>query len=418
MIGRLRRTEAEPSRLGVLLALALGACAIAEDTSEEVATDAASASGAVTGGPPAGVAPPLFEGPHGTFAKPTGTAESRARSGSCGPSLSHRRRIDARTSDALERCEDLKTGLAKLSKSCGVGERRAKDVARFAASVPPLDDATVERVRAIFAQGKKLGRDPRVFGLVGDSITVSSDFLGAFASKSERRVVTTPWVDEQLRTKSGGSVIEYFRSGVAEKESGVTRDPFDCYRAAKVGARASWACEMEETGASPIEQLVTRVNPAYAIVTFGANDAAFRLSSPERVAEEFEKNLLAAVTSLEARGVVVIVSNEMRHGDQPGVKACPKDAPNNDWSTAVATNATSARAAEVACREHLPFIDLRHALDAATNYGLGPDGVHLTTFQRGAGVLDEEGLDCGNNIRNLVTLVALRRVVDATATAE
>jgi hypothetical protein len=40
-------------------------------------------------------------------------------------------------------------------------------------------------------------------------------------------------------------------------------------------------------------------------------------------------------------------------------------------------------------------------------------GVHLTSFKRGAGVLDEAGLDCGNNVRNLVSLLALKRVVEA-----
>jgi hypothetical protein len=286
---------------------------------------------------------------------------------------------------------------------------------RFAASVPALDDPTKARIRTVFAKGKELGRNPRVFGLVGDSITVSTDFLGSFAKGSPRKVALSDWVKKQLTLEtSSETVIEYFQGGLAERASGVERDPFDCFRAAKVGARASYACAHDEADASPIEQLVKRINPAFAIVTFGANDAAFRAAPPEEVANQFEKNLLAAIEALESRGVVAIVSNEMRHGDQPGVKACPDDAPMNDWRVAVGQNATSARAAEIACRDHLPFIDLRHALDAATNFGLWKDNVHLSTFQRGAGILDEQGLDCGNNIRNLVTLIALRRVVDAT----
>lgn len=404
--------------LGVSL-LASTSCGIADDelAAASAVEPAPSAPVSSADRPPDNVAPPLFfEGPHGTFPKAgTSTEGEEDGGGVCAPSLSHRRPIDARTSAALDRCEDLRTGLAKASKSCGLGERRVKDLARFIQAVPPLDEPTTKRIQRVFERGRALGRDARVFGLVGDSITVSSDFLGAFGSRSDRRVVTTPWVDDQIRLASGETVIEYFRRGVAERPLGVAQDPFTCFRAAKVGARASWACELEDAAVSPIEQLVERLNPAYAVVTFGANDAAYRVAPPEAVADEFDKHLASAIEALESRGVVVILSNEMRHGDQPGVKACPKDAPMNDWRVAVATNATSARAAEVACREHLPFIDLRHALDRATNFGLGPDGVHLTTFQRGAGVLDEEGLDCGNNIRNLVTLIALKRVVDATA---
>lgn len=376
------------------------------------AASSSSSAGAATA-PPIGVAPPIRSGPR-PQASASGSAPHPTEPRCAAPSLEHRKPIDARDAAAIDRCEDLRTGLAKQSKDCGVGEREAKDLQRFLAAVPPLDTPTVERIRQVFMRGKELGRNARVFGMVGDSITVSPDFLGSFAKKTERRVLLSEWVVEQLTMRSGPTIVDYFREGVAELRDGVPRDSFSAYRAAKVGARATWPLQNEEANASPIEQLTTRINPAFAVVTFGANDAAYKIAPPEQVAADFERHTLALVRALESRGVVVILSNEMRHGDQPGVKACPKDAEMNDWRVAVGTNATSARAAEIACREHLPLIDLRHALDAATNYGLGPDGVHLTTFQRGAGVLDEHGLDCGNNIRNLVTLIALRQVVEAT----
>lgn len=392
--------------------VACGGCAVGDAGGEGAAATAATASTTVELGPPPNVAPPLPTGrlPQRT----TATASAVDKSAVCAPSLSHRGRFDARTSDALDRCEKLNKAVAHVVKSCGLGERNAKDMARFAASVPAIEGPVRDRVQRVFKRGRELGRNPRAFGLVGDSITVSTDFLSAFGKNSVRKVEMSDWVKDQISLSTGETVVDWFRGGVAETSAGVEHDPFTCYRAAKVGARASWACEIEESR-TPIAELVARVNPAYAVLTFGANDAAYRAASPESVADEFEKNLTNGVRLLEEAGVVVIVSNEMRHGDQPGVKACPKDAPQNDWHVAVNTNATSARAAELACREGLPFIDLRHALDAATNFGLGKDGVHLTTFQRGAGILDEQGLDCGNNIRNLVTLIALARVVDATS---
>jgi len=326
-------------------------------------------------------------------------------------SLSYRSRIDARTRDALGRCENLRTGLGKISKSCGLGERTAKDRARFIEAVPALSDATKAHVREVFRRGQALGRKPDVFGLVGDSITVSNDFLAPFSANVKRKVVLDEIARAALSFADGSTVIDVFRKPIAETKQGGDRDSFSAFRAAKGGASANWP--LEGGPQSAVAELMLKVNPSIVVVTFGANDAAAKNGSPEQLADEFERHMLQIVRYFEERGVVVILSGEMRHGDAPGVKACPGDGKPNDWAIAVATNATVARAAEIACRDHHPFIDLRHALDRATNFGLGPDAVHLSTFQEGAGVLDERGLDCGNNIRNFVTLLALKRVREA-----
>ncbi len=354
--------------------------------------------------PPSGVAPPLPTG-----ARSAASAKLEPARQACAPSLSYRSPLDARDASALERCQSLRTGQAKASLSCGLGDRRARDRRRLLESVPPLSDGARARARRVFELGKTLGRKPDVFGLVGDSITVSTDFLSTFSTRGRHSL------DEASRAAltlpDGRTVIELFQGGVGETDNGVPLDPFRAFRAAKVGASASWALEGGEQ--SPLEVLVRRLSPAFAVVTFGANDAASMNGAPEVVADKFEQSMLAIVAKLEERGVVVILSGEMRHGDAPGVKACPRDGAPNDWTIAVNTNATVARAAEIACREALPFIDLRHALDAATNHGLGPDGVHLSSFQQGSGTLDERGLDCGYNIRSFVTLLALKRVVEA-----
>ncbi|MFO0553147.1 MAG: SGNH/GDSL hydrolase family protein [Polyangiaceae bacterium] len=380
-------------------------------TSDSAAVDAVSASADAR----RTVAPPLPDA--GMPAQPN-HLPSLARAPQCRPpSLDHHSRIDARTGAALEHCEPLRTGLAKISKSCGLGERKAKDLARLILSVPELDDATRAHAREVFERGRALGRRADVFGLVGDSVTVSGDFMRPFSAARDRSVVLGEFAEKALALPDGRTVIDFFRSGRAEVLDGKELDPFRAFRAAMVGARASFATDAPHGAPTPIDDLVRRISPAYAVVTFGANDAAYRVAPPEQIADEFEKHTLAAVRALEDQGVVVILSNEMRHGDQPGVKACPSDAPQNDWRVAVGQNANSARAAEIACREHLPFIDLRHALDAATNFGLGPDAVHLSSFKEGAGVLDDRGLDCGYNIRNFVTLLALRRVVEAVDAA-
>lgn len=325
----------------------------------------------------------------------------------CAPSLLHDGPLDGRTTEVLSTCERLPR-LHKGGPRCGSDEGRVSNTQRFVEAVPTFSDEVRELLFATFETGKRLGRNARVFGLLGDSITVSYDFLRGFGGTESIVIPTFAEGPLSVGTPDGLNVIDFFRGGVAEDASGMPSNPFRAFRAAKVGARASYAFDASER---PLAELLRRTNPAYVIVTFGANDAAFRKAPPEDVAREFEGHLLAIIDALLEAGVVPIVSNEMRHGDQPGVKACPKDGEPNDWRIATATNATSARAAEVACRRNVPFVDLRHALEGAMNYGLGEDSVHLSTFKEGAAVLDQQGLDCGNNIRNYVTLIGLARVV-------
>src|SRR5690606_13221875 len=107
-------------------------------------------------------------------------------------------------------------------------------------------------------------------------------------------------------------------------------DAFTAQRAAKVGAKASWAVEYDDVDASPIGKMVRAVNPAVAVVLFGGNDAAYRMAPPEEVADAFERDLLQVVAALERRGVVPILSTVARHLDQPGVPNCADgDAPSD-----------------------------------------------------------------------------------------
>ncbi len=357
---------------------------------------------------------PTFAPPLPSQARSSASASATVRSEqTCGPSLRHEGPLDPRHEAALQHCVRLPR-IRKSSPACGSDAGKRFNAQRFIDAVPELSQATVALVRETFKRGQSKGRRPRVFGVLGDSISVSFDFLRGFesgrqASNNPRGYVLSSEVAKELGV-GGTTVIDYFAGEVAERESGIGRSSFSAFRAAKVGARASYAFDAEER---PLEQLLSRLNPAFVLVTFGANDAAFRRAPPEALADEFGGHLEAIIDRLLAEGVVPVISNEMRHGDQPGVKACPSDGEPNDWRIAVATNATTARAAEIACRRNLPFIDLRHALDGATGYGLGPDSVHLSTFKQGADVLDPSGLDCGNNIRNYVTLLGLARVLRA-----
>jgi hypothetical protein len=374
---------------------AVGAC---EEPGQPASSAAAPLPSPATATAVPSFAPELPTGRRPTAASSTPTSPPKRV---CAPSLLHEGPLDPRDADAGRRCQRLPRA-RRGTPPCGSDAGRRVDERRFVDAVPELTPDVLAKVRATFDRGRDLGRNPRAFGLVGDSITVSHDFL-----REAPRIEAAGFVREALSVRDG-TVVDFFRD--VSVEAGRDVDSFQAFRAAKVGARAAWALDPEER---PLAELLRRVNPAYVVVAFGANDAAYRRAPPEEIADEFERHVRAIVETLLREGVIPILSNEMRHGDQPGVKACPADGHPNDWEIAVATNATSARMAEVACQLEVPLVDLRHALDGAFNFGLGGDSVHLSTFGRGSFVLDHQGLDCGNNVRNYVTLLGLARVVRA-----
>ncbi|MGH7296009.1 MAG: GDSL-type esterase/lipase family protein, partial [Polyangiaceae bacterium] len=259
----------------------------------------------------------------------------------------------------------------------------------------PLDPATVSHVRALARLGRTLGRHPDAFGLVGDSMTVDANFLRPFAPGGRTLVprALVPQLPLALFTRS-----------------------YDAPRAAKIGMRAPWALTPRGARKNPVEEMVATESPAYAVVLYGANDALWRTDSIELLRRGFDAALAAVVDALEADGVVPILTTVPKHMRERGWPDCPAQ-PNAGANERFAVQATvlSADVADLACRRHLPLVDLRWSLDPLLDHGIGPDGVHPSVDPRGGGVLDSPGLQCGYNVRNLVTLKELGRVAEAAA---
>jgi lysophospholipase L1-like esterase len=326
------------------------------------------------------------------------------------PSLDAEGPLDRRDEAALENCQSPATGPGKAAKLCGQRERDPRvDLEALEEAVLPFDRATREHLREIAKRGRELGRKPRVFGLVGDSMTVSGAFMRPLTDPKQTRL--SPQIEATLWSDvAKGSIIEWYRGEEVERFSGRFRDSFTATRAAKVGARTLWAAE---GGAmSPIGNMVKRLSPAVAIVLFGGNDAAYRIGPLDQLADRFEADLGRVIDQLEEAGVIPVLNTIARHGDSPGYRNCGSERQMSDWRMAVQTNVLSARAAEMACKRHLPLLDVRHAMDSAVNMGVGNDGVHPSYFARGPGVMDAQGLRCGYNVRNYVTMRMLAQVVD------
>jgi hypothetical protein len=266
----------------------------------------------------------------------------------------------------------------------------------------------------VFRLGRFKGRRADAFGLVGDSMTLDGNFMRPFAAAHP---LPAP-IAEALAISSApagiGNVVDLFRAARVDDLT-MSADSFLAPRAAKVGARVTWP--LAPHGAkqeSPLDEMVDAVSPAYAVVLYGANDALWRTDSLPRLESDFGAALVAVVDALEARGIVPILTTIPKHMREAGWPDCPSsESSGANERFAAQAAALSADVAALACRRHLPLIDLRWALDPLLDHGIGPDGVHMSHHPGGGAVLDASGLQCGYNVRNLVTLRELALVVDA-----
>lgn len=239
----------------------------------------------------------------------------------------------------------------------------------------PITPYTAARMREIALLGPDKLDD--VFMKTGASSTVSQNTLHCFA-------------DDPIELGEHGELLpslEWFLGGDA---AGTT--PFDREtEAARVGHHAGWAIGGDP---SPIDIEVDLLSPQIALVHFGTNDMGWGATYADALVL-FHSNMMLMLDGLHDQGVVPIVFGITRRGDLSSAQR---------W---VGTFNAAIRAMTQA--RQIPYIDLFHAIDPLPGNGLAGDGLHLEAYAGGACVLDDEGLEHGYNIRNLVALQALDR---------
>lgn len=342
--------------------------------------------------------------------QPTATGSVKAAVPSDGPcvapSLSLRADRDAAGRGALRRCVDVRGGERASVGRCGDGPVTAVDLEGLEQSIA-IGDRVVRHIKKLAIRGRKNGLRPKTLGLVGDSMTVSHAFLRPFSSLKDRGPVMLSQDVQQRLGQGKDSILAFYRDQRVMKVNGLWRDSFSALRAAKIGMRTPWA--MAGGRHSPLNKAL-RLKPAIVVVLYGANDAAYRPAPPDVLADDFERDMNKLLDAIEATGAIAVMNTLARHGDARGIRNCGERGAMTDWRIAVHTNAISRRAAQIACRRQLPLIDLRAGLERAKSSGLGGDGVHLSSYAKGAGVLNRRGLRCGENLRNYLTLRMLARL--------
>ncbi|MBA2543113.1 MAG: SGNH/GDSL hydrolase family protein, partial [Deltaproteobacteria bacterium] len=233
----------------------------------------------------------------------------------------------------------------------------------------PITPAIAARLQAITAPG--LSR--QVFAKVGDSITVSPEFLYCFDGSFDLGAH-----DELAPT------LSYFKTGDAAGTTPFSRDSL----AARGGTTAADALAGDPC---TLESELAEVDPRIAVVMFGTNEVRFGWT------------LDAAGTKLWA-----LIDQTITRGTIPILSTIPGTVGFAEGDAQIPSFNRIVRA--IAQGRHLPLVDFNRALEPLPNNGISSDQLHPSAAPGGGCVLTTAGLQYGYNMRNLVTLEALARV--------
>ena len=239
-----------------------------------------------------------------------------------------------------------------------------------------LDEDVKAHIRAIYARGQEMGRDPHAFSKLGDSLIANPYFLRVFDQKDPNLgpyhlgdyAFLQPVIDHYA-----GS---YDRYGVGIRVGLHAWSVFDPMWASK-----KW-CNPGET---LLDCEIRLHNPSVMLVLLGSNDDAPQIT--------FESNYEKIVLHLIEQGIVPILYT----------KADRFEGPDN-------RNNLSIR--KIAAKHRVPLLDFDKLADTLPNRGLGPDGIHLSVAPTNDYRLPET-FRYGNTVHNLATLVMLERMQNA-----
>ena len=219
-----------------------------------------------------------------------------------------------------------------------------------------------------------------VFMKAGDSISYSSKSLFCF---SGAEVVLDSFAGLE-------DTLNYFLAGELPEGS-----PFDRKSLAVLGAKtATWAT----TGSpSPLVSEINAITPSSAIVMFGTNDSGSWPTDRGKMLRAYGGAIFELVDTLIASGVVPILMTIPPRSNKAAI-----------GQLAPLTNAVIRGLAQ---GHQIPLIDYYREMLLLPDWGLSSDGVHPSALSAAEAChLNEEGLQFGYNLRNLLSLEGLDRL--------
>jgi hypothetical protein len=229
-----------------------------------------------------------------------------------------------------------------------------------------LPTAVQQNIRAIYATGQELRRNPRAFSKLGDSNAATADFLMRFDQRQFDfgDYAHLPAIIDQYK----GSFVRF---GAA----------------LRVGLHATSVFRLElvsEERCQPDEHMIAcefRLhNPSLLLISLGSNDQS------DQFANRMERII---GYSIENGVIPVLITKADRHEG-------PDNRNNNDLR-------------RLAAQFNVPLLDFDHLADTLPNRGLGRDGVHLTHYGPFS-YASPEAFTFGYPVLNLATLMMLAEI--------
>jgi hypothetical protein len=238
------------------------------------------------------------------------------------------------------------------------------------ASLPPQ---TAAHVRAIYARGQELGRDPRTFSKLGDSTILNPHFLGPFDSDDYNLgdfAHLQPTIDRWRGSFERHGIAAHF--GL---HSWTVFDP--------MWADEAWC----EAGEHPLACEVRLQNPSVLFVRLGSNDAG--------APDGFRYNVRQVIEFCLDHGIIPIIGTKADRFEGSNE--------NNDILR------------ELAAEYAVPLWDFDLLAGTLPNRGLDEDGVHLVIDNLPHDYTDPAALTRGHAMQDLSALIALdqiRRIIE------
>lgn len=235
-----------------------------------------------------------------------------------------------------------------------------------------LPETARQNIRGIFAAGMSLGRNPRAFSKLGDSIIENPHFLARFDGGPYN-------LGEYAALQP---VIDYFAGSFGRQGAAVRRglhswsvfDPMFADKSLCYANESLLACELRLH------------NPSLLFVRLGTNDVG--------VPESFERSLRRVIEFSISSGVIPILTTKADRFRDP-----------------LDTNNGIIR--RLALEYNVPLWDFDRIAATLPGRGLAADGAHLTTFFA-HDYTQPEALQRGHGVSNLTALMMLDAIWRAT----
>lgn len=240
-------------------------------------------------------------------------------------------------------------------------------------SILVLPKEVADHVQEIYLLGREMGRDPRAFSKLGDSIIESPHFLIRFDS-GPYNLGPYSYLQKVIDTYKGS----FGRDSLAVRQglhSWSIFDPMWALKPTCLQGENLLACEIRDH------------NPSILLIQMGTNDVG--------IPDAFERNIRQAVEYAADNGVVpVLYTKADRHE-------------GGDFNNPIIRR--------IAEEEQIPLLDFDRIAATLPFRGLDQDGVHLKVFFAHDYTLPE-AMERGHAVQNLVTLMMLARLIEVETT--